>query len=130
MNATAEYHSPMRFVWMIPAAFIGVSGCALPGQRADFESPDPAERTLAVGHAAADPDPATIPELIRLLESEDPAERMLAIRALEKQTGQTLGYEYAATEPSRQEAVKRWVAWERGQRGKASGGAGPASPGQ
>lgn len=120
----------MRCVWMIPTAFIGLSGCALPEQRADFNSPDPTERTLAVGHAAVDPDPATIPELIGLLESEDPAERMLAIRTLEIQTGQTLGYEYTASEPSRHQAVQRWAEWEQGRRGAASGGANPASAGR
>lgn len=98
-------------------------GCSLPGQRADFASTDPAERTLAVGQAAESDDPEMIPSLIRLLESEDPAERMLAIRALEKRTGQTLGYDHADAEARRTEAVQRWVAWQRGL------GASPASSG-
>lgn len=112
----------MRCVWIILSACLGFTGCAIPGQRADFSSTDPAERTLAVGRAAESPDPEAVPALILLLESEDPAERMLAIGALEMQTGQTLGYDYSDSEPRRAAAVQRWVAWQKARSG------GPTAP--
>lgn len=95
-------------------ALIGaVSGCSLPERRADFDSIDPSERTLALARAAAAPDERMVDRLIVMLDSDDPAERMLAIRALENSTGETFGYHYAASEASRRAAVQRWVEWRR-----------------
>ncbi len=111
-----------RLTLVASAALVG---CSLPGQRADFASRDPAERTLAVARAAETTDPESLPALIRLLESDDPAERMLALRALEKRTGQTLGYDHCDSEPRRAEAVRRWVAWQRA----TNPGAAPTSSG-
>lgn len=120
------YHPRMRPVAAIAALAYGIQGCSLPARRADFNSTDPAERTLALGQAADDADRASIPDLIALLESEDSAERMLAINALEKKTGQRLGYDYADPDPARREAVERWVAWHQGGSGlSAPAAAGP-----
>lgn len=88
-------------------------GCSQPSRRADFSSVDPSERTLAIGHAARDRDEGSIRSLIALLDSNDPAERMAAIRTLERLTGQTLGYDHAAPESARREAVARWEEWGR-----------------
>ncbi|MDX2115875.1 MAG: HEAT repeat domain-containing protein [Planctomycetota bacterium] len=93
------------------AVTLGLGGCSLPAQRADFRSPDPQERTLAIARAARTQDPTSVPALISQLESEDPADRMFAIRALERTTGQTLDYRYDDPEPARREAVDRWVRW-------------------
>lgn len=94
-------------------ACAGLSACSLPPQRADFSSPDPQERTLAVARAAREDDRQSIPYLIQTLESPDPAQRMLAIGSLERLTGQTLGYEYWATDPVRRASIDRWQAWWR-----------------
>ncbi|MBL8746405.1 MAG: hypothetical protein JNK58_08630 [Phycisphaerae bacterium] len=112
----------MRSACLIVVGGSVLAGCSLPQQRADFDSTDPAERVLAVGVATEKPSRESVPALIRLLESDDPAERMLAIRSLEKQTGRTFGYEYADSEARRAEAVRRWVAWERGGGAGSSGG--------
>lgn len=102
---------------------LGLSGCSLPERTAGFDSVDPCERTLALGRAAEHEDKECVPALIGLLDSEDPAERMLAICLLEKKTGQTLGYEYSASEWERSQAIERWVAWRRGsEQGSATGG--------
>ncbi|VAX40019.1 hypothetical protein MNBD_PLANCTO03-1271, partial [hydrothermal vent metagenome] len=37
--------------------------------------------------------------------------RMVAILALERLTGETLGYDHAAVEAQREDAVARWVEW-------------------
>lgn len=117
----------MRWTLALAAPLL-LQACSLPPRSADFQSIDPAERTLAIGRAASQrPDPAATRALIGLLESEDPAERMLAIRTLERQTGQTLGYDYSASEPSRAAAVGRWDDWARDQ-GLASLSASPPVP--
>lgn len=82
--------------------------CSLPQQRADFDSIDPQERTLATIEAARSGDSASVPALIDQLESEDPGIRMLAIRSLERITGETKGFDYAAPEPARRQAVRIW----------------------
>jgi hypothetical protein len=44
-----------------------------------------------------------------MLDSDDPATRLLAINALERITGDRLGFDYAAPEAQRQAAISRWV---------------------
>jgi HEAT repeat protein len=61
--------------------------------------------------AAERRDRSAIPRLIECLSSDDPAVRMAAIRALERITGQTLGYEHSAPEWRRREMVDVWLAW-------------------
>ena len=86
-----------------------LAACAQPPR--GFESPVPSERVKAATAAADRGDASAIPDLIRMLESDDPLVRMTSIRALERLTGRTLGYEHSAPEPQRQEAIARWVAW-------------------
>lgn len=96
-----------------------VGGCALPAQRADFRSVDPQERSLATVQAR---DLRDVPGLIEELGSDDPAARMLANQALERVTGQSMGFDYAAPERKRAEAIDRWKEWARGvQQGPGSG---------
>ncbi len=74
-----------------------------------FDSPAPTKRIDAIVEASALEDPESLGKLIEQLESPDPAARMLAIRALEKRTGETFGYDHAAPRWERIEAVHRWV---------------------
>ena len=76
-----------------------------------FDSPEPAARIDAAVKAAGDEDLSSVPGLITMLESDDPASRLVAIRALERLTSETMGYDHAASEGEREEAVARWVAW-------------------
>lgn len=78
-----------------------------------FDSPEPAARIEAAVDAAATGEKGAIPDLIALLDSDDPATRLVAIGSLERLTGQTLGYHYAAPERERDAAVERWVEWYR-----------------
>ncbi len=100
---------------------LALGGCSLPEQRADFRSVDPQERTLALAQAARERDQDSIPVLISMLDSEDAGERMLAIQTLERLTGQTLGYDFAAPRFKREPAVREWVQWDRARRDAASG---------
>jgi hypothetical protein len=78
-----------------------------------FESPDPQGRTMALARAAGAPsaDKQDLRHMIIMLGSVDPAQRMLAIRALERNTGKTLGYRHYAPEMEREEAQRRWIEW-------------------
>ncbi|MEL6394920.1 MAG: hypothetical protein AAFQ71_02870 [Planctomycetota bacterium] len=97
--------------------FAGLTAGCLPQTREGFGSPDPNLRLDAIVETAqaspASPETggSEIRELIVQLESADPAARMFAIRSLERRTGQTLGYDHAAPEWERREAVREWVSW-------------------
>jgi HEAT repeat protein len=80
-------------------------GCA---EEVSFASDEPNARIRAIQQAAAEDDHSAIPSLITLLDSDDPAQRMLSINTLQKFTGETLGYDYAAPEYQRAPAVQRW----------------------
>lgn len=84
-------------------------GCAGPPE--GFDSPEPAARIRAITRAAREEDRSAIPDVVESLDSDDPAVRLIAIRALEKLTGTTRGYDHADAEWRRREAVDRWVAW-------------------
>jgi len=91
--------------------FVGVAVCATgcgPSMPRGFDSPEPAARMDAIVDAARNSDGSAVPEIVPLLGSDDPATRFLAIRTLERLTGQTFGYDYAAPEAERGEAVERW----------------------
>lgn len=94
----------------------GVAGCLGPAP-GGFDSPEPGRRIEAAARAAERRDRAAIRPLISMLDSDDPAARLVAIRALERITGQTLGYDHAAPEHERRLAVERWMEWEARQGG-------------
>lgn len=86
----------------------GVTAACAPSMPRGFDSPEPGVRIDAIVDAAKRDDPAAVPELVRMLDSDDPATRLLAIRALERITGTTHGYDYSAPESERREAIRRW----------------------
>lgn len=88
------------------AAFLVACG---PTIRPDFNSPEPAARNSAIVNAAATKDRAAVPDLVRMLQSDDPATRLLAITALERITGERLGYDLGDSEAARAQAVSRWM---------------------
>lgn len=91
-------------------AILGVvPGCV--GIPRGFDSPEPAARIDAAAKATREGDLGSLAELIRMLESSDPASRLAAIRALERLTGETMGYNHAGSLPERAEAVERWWVW-------------------
>lgn len=88
-----------------------LGACSQPALRADAESNDPQERTLALARIVSDDDRSRAVEVISLLESPDPVDRMLAIRTLERWTGNTNGYDHSAPEAQRAHAVEAWWTW-------------------
>jgi hypothetical protein len=99
-----------------------VAGCAQPEVAADLESDVPQERIMGLAEAARRNDPDAADDYVVMLESSDPAVRMFAIGALERLTGETKGYDYAAPESDRAPAVAAWTAWVAA--GGVRGGAG------
>ncbi len=99
---------------MIPV--VGLAACG-PTVVADFNSPEPAARNAAIVKATASRDAGAVPDLVRMLDSDDPATRLLAIQALERITGERLGYDPAAGDEAREPAVLRWA--ERANAGTA-----------
>jgi hypothetical protein len=94
-------------------ASLPILAACIPKDRAGFDAVGPARRLDAVVLAADQTDPDSLRGLIQTLDSDDPAARLLAIRALQKRTGQTLGYRYTDPPWRRAEAIQRWIAWER-----------------
>jgi len=86
-------------------------GLAAACTRASFDDPDPASQLAALERAIEANDRSKIPEMIELLDSDDPAVRLFAILGLERMTGETHGYDFAAPEAERHAATERWVAW-------------------
>lgn len=78
-----------------------------------FDAPSEIRRQDAIILAAEQQDrsPETIRGLIEQLDSYDPATRLLAILTLERLTGQTHGYDFAASEWEREHAMLAWVQW-------------------
>lgn len=78
-----------------------------------FDALAPEGRLNAIVQAAADRDTTAIPDLIRQLASDDAAVRLFAIRALERITGQTMGYRHDDPPWKRADAIDRWATWAR-----------------
>lgn len=95
-----------------------------------FGSPNPGARLDAITDTAATGDRSHIKNLIECLDSDDPAVRMLSILTLERLTGQTMGYKFAAPEWDREPAVEAWAQWYRqGHPGADTGGVSAAGGG-
>jgi HEAT repeat protein len=94
-----------RPCWLLVALPLASCGPAI---TPDFNSPEPAARNAAIVRAGTARDHAALPHLVRMLDSDDPATRLLAIQALERLTGQRLGYDPAEAPARRDAAVQRW----------------------
>jgi hypothetical protein len=89
-------------------------GIQIPPYPKGLESEDPYVRGRTIQMAADRNDRAVLPMLVNRLEDEDPGVRVLAIVALERLTGERLGYNYGDPDPQRARAVKRWRAYLQG----------------
>lgn len=95
---------------VIPLALaLAAIGCAPPASIGGFNSDDPASKLYAIRAAGESRDRSAIPPLVEQLDSDDPAVRVFAINALERITGERLGYNPYADDVGRRAAVERWV---------------------
>jgi len=100
----------MRFYGLtaVVTLALGVSACAPPASEGGFHSDNPSARLYAIHRAGQERDRTAIPQLVEQLESDDPAVRMFAIVALERITGQRMGYNPYRAAPKRWRAVQAW----------------------
>lgn len=92
------------------AAVLATSaGCSFQ-QEASLSSNAPEGQIEGILKVTRENDTTAIPQLVALLDSGDPLIRLLAIRALERFTGQTMGYRHEAEPFERNLAIERWVA--------------------
>lgn len=108
--------------WCALVVFVW-TGCADPSSVVGFEEYDSAARVRAIQQAGASKDRSAVPKLIARLESDDPAERLLAIRALERITGETHGFDHAGRTDERAAAVERWRSWHLSMHSQRTSGA-------
>jgi HEAT repeat protein len=83
---------------------------------ANIQSADAGERILAIQAAGQAKDQSAVPLLVDRLEDEDDAVRFFAILALDRITGQRLGFDYAQPPSRRAAAVERWRRYVRDRR--------------
>ncbi len=101
---------------MIPFCLssVMISGCARPRHyRAAIQSEVPGDRILAIRSAGEARDRGAVPLLVDRLEDDDDGVRFFAILALDKITGNRLGYAYGDPPSRRAAAVERWRAYVR-----------------
>lgn len=88
-------------------------GCSLPGssRNARLQDEDPSVRVTAAIEAGQAKDAQAVPLLVDRLGDSDADVRFFAIAALEKITGQTMGYKVYEAPALRQQAIERWRQW-------------------
>lgn len=115
-------------VGVLVALVVASSGCSLPAQRADFESVDPAEQTLAVARVQESGlTNQELRELVERLDADDPALRMLAIQTLEMHVGDDFGYDFSAPPSKRRPAIDRWQEYAEGAENSSGAAGSPPS---
>jgi len=109
-----------RLPWVI--AIVSMTSCAgCTSTVANFHGQDSAERIRAIRRAAEGNHRSAIPLIVERLEDDDQAVRFYAILALDRLTGERLGYDYAKPSWKRADAVERW--WEYVRQGRHAAGA-------
>ena len=90
-----------------------LSGCGPPAKSLyeRMQAEDSQVRLDAVHEAGEKKDAKAAPYLVDRLTDTEPVVRMFAILALEKITGDRMGYEYYGPAAKRDEAVQRWRDW-------------------
>ena len=92
------------------------AACAPSATEGGFKNPAPGAQVYAIESAVREERKQQIPEIVECLRSDDDLVRMMAIGALERMTGQTLGYDFTDPLPLRLEGYRRWREWVVAQR--------------
>jgi hypothetical protein len=97
------------------ALVVGFAACGCSAPRPDlyhrFQDEDPSVRAGAAVEAGRLKDPNAAPYLVDRLSDTESEVRFFAALALEKITGQTMGYRYYESSDRREEAIARWREW-------------------
>ena len=107
---TGKCSGLMRCVMVLVAVGVAaaVVGCA-EGVRADLRSEYVPDRLAGIREAADKQDRGAVPGLVESLQHSDVLVRIAAIGALDRLTGERLGYDPFASQAQRQPAVDAWV---------------------
>jgi HEAT repeat protein len=110
-------------------------GCSFPGAGGSLavrlRSENPSDRIAAAIEASRSGDKSLAPLLVERLEDDAADVRFYAIQALERLTGQRLGYEPYAPAEQRLAAVQRWRRWlKTGQSGEQAMATDPTGQGR
>lgn len=92
-------------------SLVVLSGCAPSATEGGFSNPAPGARLYAIEDAVKFNRRDKIPQIVECLCSDDELLRYLAIGALQRMTGQDLGYQFDDQEPLRFMAYQRWRQW-------------------
>ena len=101
--------------WLLCVCWTVVpSGCAWLGSGdyvKNISSVQPEVASKAMNTAAQKKSRLAIVPLVKRLYDEDPVMRLSAIRALQRITGEDMGYRSYEPQVKRMAAIKRWEAW-------------------
>ncbi len=86
-----------------------------------LQSSDPGERIAATIRAAERRDMSVLPLLVQRLEDPESDVRFYAILALQRLTGETLGYRFYDSAEKRSQAARRWQEWLQRRAGAKKG---------
>ena len=90
---------------------LALSACAPSATEGGFSNPAPGARIYAIEDAVKFNRRDHIPQIVECLCSDDDLLRYMAIGALQRMTGQDLGYQFDDSEPLRFSAYQRWRQW-------------------
>ncbi len=76
-----------------------------------YDDPVPEARIGAIRRSAESLDRSQYGNNIESLDDNDPSVRLAAIGALQRMSGETLGYRFNAPSDERAAAIARWKAW-------------------
>jgi len=111
-----------HFIYIIILLAAGFTCCGCVTNRnalyRQFSDEDPGVRKQAIVTAEELRDDKALAHIVDLLSDNDPVVRFSAILALEKWTGQTMGYLHYKPASERLEAIKRWRKWLADRTGK------------
>jgi hypothetical protein len=118
-----------RFVAILVAVLVlSVWGCQPPAGSiaAGLQNKDPSVRIDAIVEAARTRDQRALPLLVERLSDSEEDVRFFAGIALERVTGQNMGWKFYDPPAQREQAVERWRAWL-AQRARSSAATRPAT---
>ncbi|MCE9590534.1 MAG: HEAT repeat domain-containing protein [Planctomycetes bacterium] len=101
-------HASRWLLILILASFL--HGCGPKASEGDFDSDNPAAKLYAIRHAGESGDVSKVPRLVEELDHDDPAVRMMAINALDRLTGERMGYNPYDPPQERRAAIEKWTA--------------------
>lgn len=99
-----------NILWTVAGAVL-LAGCAPSATEGGFSNPAPGARVYAIEDAVKFNRRDQIPKIVECLLSDDELLRYMAIGALQRMTGQDLGYQFDDVEPLRYMAYDRWLQW-------------------